>query len=133
MNLISGRATRLKDGISFAPKEGGATVSLTSRDSPLELVLKEGESRSIVFAVRPEHLRLESNLNPGARLFTGTISACEFTGPDKLIKAQISGTTTALTLRVAASWGGRVGDTVQVSAAEENLRFFDAATEQAIR
>jgi multiple sugar transport system ATP-binding protein len=130
MNLIHGVAKRWRDRVQFSI-ESAAPFLIELRKSPLERILKEGETLAVVLGIRPEHFRVETSTDSTAVLFTGTISACEFTGPDKLVRFQTRGTTT--TARVPISWTGRIGEPVQVWAAEENVRLFDASTEQAIR
>lgn len=92
------------------------------------LALAKPPGRPVVLGVRPEHLEAGDGLS--GLVLDLTVSAVEAVGAETYLYCALGAAGPELIVRVAGKSVIPVGEKIKVSAAAENLHFFDAVTEK---
>jgi multiple sugar transport system ATP-binding protein len=122
MNFL--RGTVSSDGDGVALRVGEVDVPLGGRAAAI--ARDRGRGAELYLGVRPEHLDVGGRGTSGVRL-EATVDVVEFLGDEELVHASAAGTDVIIVVKAGS--GVRVGDRVELSAADTHVHAFDAATE----
>lgn len=147
MNLFTAGLTRNGSGVDLSL--GDQTLSLTGSEAALHAGLATHGAGKLIVGIRPEHLSLADESEPG-HLLRGRVNLVEHLGSELVLYVDIGanhfeagarednadgnlgGTEHALVARARSKLPVAIGETVLLKVEAEDLRFFDAGTTLAL-
>ncbi|CAN5198606.1 ABC transporter ATP-binding protein [soil metagenome] len=120
MNILDGTVESGGAQIAY----GGGVVPLP-QNTPAAL-----QGRKIRFGIRPEHLKLASQVSPAPGDVIGTVSLVEIMGDESIVTLTCGSDTIRAKVRGFCAF--RAGDKVRLSAEPGNLHLFDPETTERV-